>query len=132
MTTAIIILSILSSFLLFRLYTKRKKFDYGQLAANRSELLNLTSNDWKQHKIDPDLFYALFFIFHPDFRNPFDYVPPERQEYTSQMYKLEKNFWKTYKLTPDFVIPVEVVYELYKEYISQHLTDNLKPKVVHV
>lgn len=126
MTTAIIILSVISTFLLFRLYAKREKLDYSKIWSNRIELHNLACNDWKQRKINKELFRTLSFLFHPDFRNPWDYVPSERREYTSQMYKLDSNFWKSYKLTPDFVIPANIVYELYKEYVSQHIIDNLK------
>lgn len=121
MTIAVIILSILASYLLYKLYKKSDYIDAGKVLSNRSEMHLLAYNDWKEGKIDKEFFRAICFVFHPDFNNTWDYVPPERQEYTGRMRRLDSNFWKTYKITPDFVIPANIVYELYKVYFSQQM-----------
>lgn len=123
MTIALIILSVFVVYLLFRLYKNRDNSDTSIVLSNRLELSNLANNDWKQGKISKELFRILSFVFHPDFKNTWDYVPPERQAYTQQMYQLDTNFWRSYKLTPDFVIPAKMVYELYKEFVFQHLNN---------
>lgn len=123
MTIALIILSVFVVYLLFRLYKKRDNNDTSIVLSNRLELRNLANNDWKQGKISKELFRILSFVFHPDFKNTWDYVPPERQVYTRQMHQLDSNFWRLYKLTPDFVIPAKMVYELYKEFVFQHLNN---------
>lgn len=126
MTIAVIIItSIVAIYLVFKLYTERESIDESKVLNNRLKLMNLASEDWAKNKINIDLYSTLCFVFHPDFRNMWDYVPPERQEYTRQMYKLDSNFWKSYKITPDFVIPAEMVYEIYKVYASQYLNDYL-------
>ena len=123
MTTAVIITSFIAVYLAFKLYKKRKSIDETKVSNNRSKLMNLAYKDWSHGRINKDLYRMFGFVFHPDFRNIWDYVPPERQEYTRQMYKLDSNFWKSYKITPDFAIPAEMVYELYKAYASHYLND---------
>ena len=83
--------------------------------------MSFAIDDWKQGKIDKNLYRALSFVFHPDFKNTWDYVPPERQEYTRQINILDSNFWHYYKITPDYVIPSNMVYVLYKEFMSTQL-----------
>ena len=127
MTIAIIIItSVIAIYLAFRLYTKGESLDETKVLNNRLELMNLAYKDLSHGRINKDLYRMFGFVFHPDFRNIWDYVPPERQEYTKQMYILDSNFWKSYKITPDFAIPAEMVYELYKAYASQYLNDYLK------
>lgn len=126
MTIVVIVLSIFSCYLLFRL-NKRQVIDNSKVLSNRIELTNLAIDDWEHGKIDRELYRTLSYIFHPNFKNIWDYVPPERQSYTIQMHKLDSDFWELYKLTPDFAIPANIVYELYKDYIiSQHVLDKLK------
>lgn len=127
MTIAIIVItSIIASYSVYRLYTKRESLDESKVLKNRLELKNLASEDWAHNSINEDVYRMLCFVFHPNFRNMWDYIPPEKQAYPRQMYQLDSNFWRSYKLTQDFVIPAYIVYELYKEYISQHINDCFK------
>ncbi|MDE6269458.1 MAG: hypothetical protein K2M12_01220 [Muribaculaceae bacterium] len=87
---------------------------------NRDYMRKLAGDDWKNGRISDDVGHTLMFVFHRDFKNFFDYVPPERQEYTSQMNKLDSSFWKHYRIRPDFVLPADMVYQLYKAYIIEH------------
>ena len=125
MITVIVLLSLITLFSLCKLYTKRRNIDDSKVLANRLELMDFAVEDGQQGKIDKNLFRALSFVFHPDFKNSWDYVPPERQDYTQQMYILDSNFWNYYKISPDYVIPSSMVYSLYKEFISTHLQDSL-------
>ena len=124
MIAIIIVLSLIAFFSLWKLYTKRRIIDHSKVLANRLELMNLAVDDWQQGKIDKNLFHALSFLFHPDLKNTWDYVPPERQDYTRKMYVLDSNFWNYYKISPDYVIPSSMVYSLYKEFVSIHLQDS--------
>lgn len=120
MIALLILLSFITFFSLWKLYTKRRTIDDSKVLANRLELMDLAVDDWQHGRIDKNLFRALSFVFHPDFKNLWDYVPPERQDYTRQMYILDSNFWNYYKISPDYLIPSNMVYELYKEFISKH------------
>ena len=121
MIVIVVLLSLITCFSLWTLYTRRKIIDDSKVLTNRSELMSFAIDDWKQGKIDKNLYRALSFVFHPDFKNTWDYVPPERQEYTRQINILDSNFWHYYKITPDYVIPSNMVYVLYKEFMSTQL-----------
>ncbi len=96
--------------------------DEAQMLSNRSMLLKLAYEDFQNDGISKKVYRDLCFVFHPDFGNTWNYVPPERQSYTSKMLKLDSNFWKHYKISPDFVLPPIVVYMLYKDYLVQELS----------
>lgn len=123
MKITVIILSIITLFLLRKLWKKRTVIDYAKLFSNRKKLLEFAREEFTSGKISKRVYGILNFVFHPDFKNTFDYVPPERQDYTRQMWKFDSGFWEYYKIGPDFVLPVEMVYELYKSYIDEHMSD---------
>ena len=123
MLTAVIVLSLITTILIWKICKNRVTVDETKMFQNRKELWNLVCQDWKQGKISFDIYQTLLFVSHPDFGNSWDYVPPERQTYTSKMYKFDSNFWKSHKLTPDFAIPATIVYQLYKEYASKHINE---------
>ena len=121
MIVIVVILSLITLCLLWVLYKKRRIVDHSKVLANRLELKELADNDYQHGKIDKNLYQALSFVFHPDFKNNWDHVPKERQEYTRQMNTLDTNFWNYYKITPDYVIPSNMVYSLYKEFMLKQL-----------
>lgn len=125
MIAVIVLLSLITLFSLWKIVYKRKTIDDSKVLANRLELMDFAVDDWQQGKIDKNIFRALSFVFHPNFKNQWDYIPPERQDYTRQMYILDSNFWNYYKISPDYVIPSSMVYSLYKEFISTHLQDSI-------
>ena len=120
MTVAVIILSILVVYLAIKLMGNE---DSAKAFENRKNLLDLLIEEKRQGKINLVHFHILFYFFHPDFRSSWDYVPPERREYALQMNRLDSQFWKYYKIKQDFNIPVKMVYELYKEYVTQHIAE---------
>lgn len=122
MTTTEIILSLVIVYMLIKIY-KNCALDDAQIFNNRVKLQKLARKDWKQGRIDSELYSILSSFFHPDLGNLWDYVPPERQEYTSNKLRIDSQFWEQYRIRPDFVLPPEMVYELYKDYAVEHLNE---------
>lgn len=60
------------------------------------ELWALAVDDWEQGKIDKKLYRYLGSVFHPDFRNIWDYVPSDRRDYLQQLEMLDSEFWNYY------------------------------------
>ena len=105
MIVIVVLLSLITCFSLWTLYTRRKIIDDSKVLTNRSELMSFAIDDWKQGKIDKNLYRALSFVFHPDFKNTCDYVPPEWQEYTRQINRVfSLMFRKTSSKTPENII----------------------------
>lgn len=117
-----VILSIIILVLLWRLSKKRKVVDNDKMLSNRFMLMNLASEDFHNGGISQEVYEKLSYVFHPDFGNLWDYVPPERQFYNRQMMTLDSYFWKQYNISSDFSLPPEMIYELYKSYIIQQLS----------
>lgn len=111
---------ILIVFLIRKVY-KITHVDDSKALDNRFELFKLMAEDGENDKMSKEVRRTLAHVFHPDFKNIWSYVPSEEQDSEWKLRKLDNNFWKSYKIKPDFVIPAKMVYELYKQYLSEHI-----------
>lgn len=112
--------SIIINITVIRSLIKRGAINMEQVHKNRYDMLDVVRDAYENGKIDRASRHYFAHVCHPDFRNPFDYVPPTRFSYESKIRDLDKNFWREYKLTPDFRINVRYVYEAYREYLLKH------------
>lgn len=122
--TTIVILSALVILLSWSFIRKWPSIDDHKIWENRSAMLKCARQEYEKGMITREILEIFVFVSHPDFRKMFDYVPPERQEYTMRMQKMDLAFWKRYRITPDYVLPVNFIYELYKSHISDWLKQN--------